>query len=405
MTSLGRGVLIGLALCAATPAAHAFTVPGFELVYSYPVDTSLDRPELRTASVVWPELIASARRRLDFAEFYVAVSTKPGEPIDPVIDALRQAGARGVKIRFLVQDSKASSPEGLVRLRAIPNLELRVIDYAKVHPLVPGGILHAKYILADGDTAYVGSQNFDWRSLKHIHELGLLTTDQGIVGGAQAIFEQDWKAQALIAKGKSVPVLAKRPRPAETTRRAYLVASPWAYDPPSVGDSQSELARIIGTARQEIAVQLLDYSPLTYAKPKRFYPPIDNALRDAAVRGVKVKLMVSHWNTDKPAIDHLKSLSLIPGIEIRVVTIPEAKEGPVPFARTIHSKYMVVDGKILWLGTSNWSGGYLDDSRNLEIVVKDEVLAKEAASIHAQLWSSLYSKPLDISLDYPNPRK
>jgi hypothetical protein len=66
---------------------------------------------------------------------------------------------------------------------------------------------------------------------------------------------------------------------------------------------------------------------------------------------------------------------------------------------------MVVDGKTLWLGTSNWSGGYLDHSRNLEIVVKDEALAHEASDIHAQMWSSAYSAPLDIAKDYPKPRK
>ena len=394
-----------LALCGCTAAAHAaFTVPGFELVYSYPVETTLERPELRRAAEVWPELIASAKKSLDIAEFYVAVSTKPGEPIDPVIDALRQAGTRGVKIRFLVQKSGATTPEGLERLKAIPNLELRIIEWAKVSP-TGSGIVHAKYMVADGKTGYVGSQNFDWRSLKHIHEMGLLIGDASIIKGMGDIFAHDWKAQALAAAGQRVAPLNKTAPKAASDRRAYLVASPWAFDPPGVGDSQSELVRLIGTAQNEVAVALLDYSPVSFGRPRRFYPPIDNALRDAAVRGVKVKLLVSHWNTERPGIDHLKSLSLLPNVEIRVITIPEAKEGPIPFARTVHSKFMVVDGKTLWLGTSNWSGGYLDDSRNLEVVVKDEALAREAAAVQTQLWTSAYTQALDIAKDYPKPRK
>ena len=390
-------------LACAAPALAAFTVPGFELVYSYPAETTLVRPELRQAAEVWPELIASAKSRLDIAEFYVAVSTKP-EPIDAVIAAIRAAGTRGVKIRFLVQKSGATTPEGVERLRSVPNLELRVIEWSKVNP-AGSGIVHAKYMVADGRTGYVGSQNFDWRSLKHIHEMGLLVQDAGVVKDMQAVFDHDWKAQALAAAGKPVPPLNKSAPKAPLGRRAYLVASPWVFDPPGVGDSESELVRLIGAAQREVAVVLLDYSPLTFSRPRRLYPPIDNALRDAAVRGVKVKLLVSHWGTEKPEVDHLKSLSLLPNVEVRVITIPESSEGPIPFSRTVHSKAMVADGKTLWLGTSNWAGGYLDDSRNLEVVVNDEALAKEAGAVHEQLWTSEYTQALDIGKDYPKPRR
>ena len=76
MRSIRRSVLLGFSLLLMAAAARAaFTVPGFELVYSYPEGTALERPELRTATLAWPELIASAQHRLDFAEFYVAVST------------------------------------------------------------------------------------------------------------------------------------------------------------------------------------------------------------------------------------------------------------------------------------------------------------------------------------------
>jgi phosphatidylserine/phosphatidylglycerophosphate/cardiolipin synthase-like enzyme len=410
MPKLSRALILALAPCAlAAPlraafTAPAFTVPGFELVYTYPVETTLVRPGLRQAAEVWPEFIASAKKSLDIAQFYVSPAPKPGEPLDAVLAALRAAGERGVKIRFLVQKSPISLPEDLEKLRAFPNLELRVIDWAKVSP-AGSGIVHAKYMLADGKTGYVGSQNFDWRSLKHIHELGLLVSEPGVAKGMQAVFDHDWKAQALAAAGKPVPPLNKAAPKAAADKRAYLVASPWALNPPGVGDSQAELPRLIGSARSEVAVALLDYSPLTFSKPRRFYPPIDNALRDAAVRGVKVKLLVSHWNTGKPEVDHIKSLSLLPNVEVRVITIPEAAEGPIPFSRTMHSKFMVADGKTLWLGTSNWAGGYFDDSRNLEVVVKDEALAKEASAVHEQLWKSAYTDLLDISKDYPKPRK
>jgi len=82
------------------------------------------------------------------------------------------------------------------RLQKIPNLEFRFIEFGK---LGGNGIIHAKYFVVDGNSAYVGSQNFDWRSFSQIHETGLRISDAGMAHQLQAIFEQDWQAQALIA--------------------------------------------------------------------------------------------------------------------------------------------------------------------------------------------------------------
>ncbi len=391
-------------LLAASAARAAFTIPGFELVCTLPVDTTLDPKDLRQAHEVWPEMFAGARKSIDIEQFYI--TPKDGEPLDAALAELAKAGERGVKIRFLLEKKfEKNSLEGIERLKKIPNLELRMLEWGR---MAGEGIIHAKFMVVDGKEAYVGSQNFDWRSLKHIHEMGLKVTEPQVAKDIAAVFDADWAAQAKIAAGAKVPVLNKTRPAAPAGKRAYLVASPYAFNPPGVGDSESELSRLLGTAQKEAAVQVLDYAPLTYAGPggkRRFYAPIDNAIRDAAVRGVKVKLLVSHWNTDKPAIEHLKGLSLVPNVEIRIATIPEAKEGFVPFARVNHSKFMVIDGKTLWLGTSNWTGGYLDNSRNLEIVVNDEALAARALAVHSQLWDSQYSAPIDVAKDYPKPRK
>lgn len=66
-------------------------------------------------------------------------------------------GRRGVKIRFLMEEKGVglSTPETLTALKAIPNLELRVIPFHRL----TGGIVHAKYLLVDGKEAFVGSQN------------------------------------------------------------------------------------------------------------------------------------------------------------------------------------------------------------------------------------------------------
>ncbi|WP_406663125.1 phospholipase D-like domain-containing protein [Gallaecimonas sp. GXIMD1310] len=382
-------------------SAHAkFTIPGFELVYTTPVETTLTNPDLRDPVTVWDGLFDSAKTRIDIAQFYV--SSQAGEPLATVIEHLRQAGQRGVKIRFLMDQHglRAADPATIKTLKAIPNLTFRLIDYNKVG----GGIIHAKYMVIDGKAAYVGSQNFDWRSLKHIHEAGLRITEQPMVSQIQAIFNIDWQAQQLLAAGKPVPVLNQQPVLANEQQPAYLVASPNAYNPPGVGDSQSELPRLLDKAQHQVLIQVMEYAPLSYATGRRpYYAVIDDAIRRTAQRGVKIELMVADWNTKEPELSYLKSLQVLPNVTVKIVTLPQASQGFIPYARVMHTKTMTIDGKIAWLGTSNWEGGYLDNSRNLEVVMNSPKMAKRLAELHQQLWNSRYAKVLDINRQYPKP--
>jgi phosphatidylserine/phosphatidylglycerophosphate/cardiolipin synthase-like enzyme len=132
---------------------------------------------------------------------------------------------------------------------------------------------------------------------------------------------------------------------------------------------------------------------------------IDNAVRAAAARGGSGKLMVSHWNLEKPGVDYLKSLAMLPNVQVRIVTLPQASTGFIPFARVIHSKTMSIDGQVAWVGTSNWGGGYLDNSRNLEVILRNEKMAQRLAQQHEHTWTSAYAQPLDINKDYPTPNK
>ncbi|MBI3550249.1 MAG: phospholipase [Elusimicrobia bacterium] len=402
--ALSRLLFSAAAVAAAAGSSRAeFKVPGYELVYSYPVESTLAEPDLRSAHEVWPKMIDAAKKTVDIEQFYVVNST--GGFLEPTIQAIERAAKRGVRVRFIMEKLffkiDPASPASFARIQSMPGVEARAVEWARVFG---EGIVHCKFIVVDGKTGYLGSQNFDWRSLEHIHELGVKTDDAGVVSQMQSVFDHDWGISLATAPVKAERAAKGSPDPA---RRSYLVASPWAVNPAGVEDSESELVRLLGSATAEIRVQVLDYNAQTRSRPPRAYSPIDNALRDAALRGVKVKLLVSHWNTDTHSLPHIKSLAALHNVEIRVATIPDPASWPehVPFTRVVHSKYMTVDGKTLWLGTSNWAGGYLDNSRNLEVVVNDPALAERAARIHAHLWDSPYSAPLDVSKDYPKPRR
>ncbi|WP_215776246.1 phospholipase D-like domain-containing protein [Paludibacterium sp. B53371] len=379
-----------------------FTIPGYELVHTAPVGAGLDTPDLRDPATVWRQMIDAAQHEIVLAQFY-AVS-QPGSKLEQVIASLDAAGRRGVNIRFLMEAKSqfATDPATVARLQQIPHLTFRTLDWAKVSG---SGIIHAKYLIVDGKTAYVGSQNFDWRSLEHIHETGLKIDDAAMVDRLQRIFEHDWRAQQQVAAGEPVPPLRTGVPAIDLKQPALLLASPNNWDPDGVADTESTLTALMAEARHEIRIQLLDYLPLTFDKPRRYYPLFDNAIRDALARGVRVKLMLSDWNAESPGIDYLKSLSVLPGMEIRLVKLPLAASGCIPFARVIHTKSMEIDGQIAWLGTSNWSGGYVDHSRNLEIVLRNPAMAERIATLHAQTWNSPYTSVVIPGKTYPRVNK
>jgi len=398
-----KKTLVLLAQLLVITLAHAqFTIPGFELVETIPTETNLGVGSTRDAIAVWCEMFGEAREEIALEQFYIV--DKPGEPFDRVQGCLKAAGERGVRIRFLVDASnKFSDPGSVERLQAIPNLTLRRLEFGS---LQPQGIIHAKFMLVDRKVGFLGSHNYDWRAFSHIHETGLRVTDSAVVSQMQAVFEHDWSAQAALAKGESVSPLNAQKVLAETSKDAWLVASPNAFNPAGVGDSESELVRELASAATEVRILLYDYSVTGYGpnNTRPYYDTIDRAVRAAAVRGVKIRLLVSATNADRFRQAYLKSLAMMPNVEIRLVTIPLASTGPIPYARLTHSKTMSIDGKIAWVGTSNWSGGYLDASRNLEIVMRSQKMAERIAATHDQLWNSAYAQPLDINRDYGAPR-
>lgn len=399
---------LGLALglwTALSPVAARAEPPRFELVYTQPAETELAQP-LRAPAPLWAEVFAAAGKTIDIEQFYLA--EQPGEALDPVLAALEKAARRGVAVRVLVDDKmrKQSQPT-LDRLATWPNTQVRVVDWAKLptgNARKPGGIIHAKFWIVDGKLGYLGSQNFDWRSLSQIHELGVLVRDTAIAGQLQGIFDHDWAATGLQLQGQAAPPLQPQLRQvAERSQPGYLLASPPERLPAGVGCSEDELVRLIGNAKTSLKIQVMKYEPLDHHK--RYYAPIDTALRSAAARGVRIELLVSDWNSDAPGIRWLQSLSLVPGVSVKMVTLPQAKRGFIPFARVIHSKYMIVDDQLLWVGTSNWQGGYLDESRNLELVLQLPELAAQAQALFGQLWNSSYAKALNPTADYPRVRR
>lgn len=382
--------LMAMACCAAPPAAG---FPEFEVVTTIPLETAIDAAGTRPAAEVWPEMIAGARRTLDIAQFYMA--SEKGEALEPVIESVLAAGRRGVRVRILSDAGMARTYPGTLALfRGKPGIEVRLFDWKKIH----GGILHAKYFVVDGREAYVGSQNFDWRSLSHIHETGLRIRSPLFAAALTRIFEMDWAFNG----GDLWAYKTRRILPElRFTDDARLVASPDCCKPYGVYGALGVLTKLLNDARRRVFVQLLSYST---AMPRGSFLFIDRALRQAAGRGVKVSLLVSDWNLRPPALAGLKELARVPNIDVRYAVIPAAARGFIPYARVVHSKVMRIDDDICWVGTSNWGYDYFYESRNVEVILKRPDVARVLDSLFLSLWNGPYVHKLDPDKEYQAPR-
>ncbi len=395
------------ALTLLAPLAACAAAQELSLVETTPVETTLGSDAIPETHAVWLEMIESAEDTLHLAFFYA--SNEAGSRLEAVIAALEAAADRGVRVRLL-SDAKFQEtyPDTLARLDARGGIEVRLYDLSAS----TGGVLHAKYFVVDGREAYVGSANFDYRALEHIQELGLRVRVPALARELERVFALDWR----LAGGEVAPADAHAPagepgstpdQPVAATFdgqpvRARLLASPESLLPPGVAWDLPELVAAIDAAEEEVRLQLLSYS--TSNRDRTYFEELDNALRAAATRGVRVKLLLADWSKRAWSIEALKSLAVLRDVEVRLITVPQAARGFVPFARVVHAKYLVVDGRRSWLGTSNWGEDYFRASRNVGLLVEGEALGAALVDFHERTWASQYAETVEPGKEYAAPR-
>jgi phosphatidylserine/phosphatidylglycerophosphate/cardiolipin synthase-like enzyme len=394
-------LVLALLLAACAPASAPAPEGRVDLVESAPIETTLDHADIPDAYQVWPAMFRGATRTLDIAEFYV--SNAPGSRLEPVLVAVEEAARRGVAVRLLADASFAKKyPESLDRLGRVPGITVRRWD---VGPVM-GGVLHAKYFVVDGREVYLGSQNFDWRSLTHIQEIGVRLRDAHAAAAYARVFAFDWE---LAGGGHSPPApagddgsLTFTETAAGAPARVTPVMSPKGFLPDARTWDLPKLVALIDGAKRTVHVQLLTYK--TTSRDGAPFPDLDDALRRAAARGVEVKLVVSDWEKRKGTVEDVQRLARVPGVAVRFLDVPAWSGGFVPFARVVHAKYMVVDGARAWVGTSNWEADYFTRSRNVGMVIEGAAFAAELERVFADGFGGPYAEAVDPDRVYVPPK-
>ncbi|MFH1842042.1 MAG: phospholipase D-like domain-containing protein [bacterium] len=406
---------LGIVLSAASGFAFTETIPEGEtelpgeliFVESVPLETDLDLADIPEARDVWPAMIAAARQSLDIATFYF--SPRPDGPgaLTPVIEALTAAADRGVRIRALSDlGFNGTYPETSALIAELPGAASRCLDAKGLW----GGVLHAKCFVVDGTEFFLGSQNWDWRALEHIHELGVRVRHPGLTAQLVRIFNLDWR----LAAGAQLTMPQAGPDQGETTFTllcrgepvtATLAASPPQALPAGIPWDEPLLVALADGASHTLRLQLLSYNPgARNDADGEYYATLESALERAAVRGVQVRIILSNWAKRHYMLPHIQKLAALDNIEIRFTNIPAWSGGFVPYARVEHAKYLVADEAACWIGTANWSRSYFHTSRNLSLFLRGNAATRDPIAFFDRSWNSKYAEVVDPDGRYEPPR-
>ena len=423
-------VFSGLIPAGIAAAASQASAPVLTIVESVPEETEYGSAFTARPQKIWLDMVNNAKKTLDFEEYYI--TNEAGEALEPIVEAIKVAIARGVKVLFLAGPSGSMMKDTLKTLNELKKAgaETAIIDFGKAYK---GGVQHSKFFIADGSSVYVGSQNFDWRSLSQIHEIGVKIDSANAAKDFGLIFDDDWKiakdqeenkketrglsraekskisdemkgrALAIINSRKAAkPITAKKPESAMMNGKKVkysLAFGPAGFVNSGFDTELDAMLRVINGAKKTLSGQVMTFHLDEYGSGR--WEVLDKAFRAAGERGVKVSLVLADWTMGKKKADaDIKSLANAKNISIKIASLKEHSKGCIQFARVQHSKYLTADGNKSYISTSNWGPTYFTTTRGAAVVIYGQEGARILEDVFGKIWNGPYVKPVDQDKDY-----
>ncbi|EYT56505.1 cardiolipin synthase [Leucobacter sp. UCD-THU] len=305
-------------------------------------------------------------------EFYILVHDST---TDDVFAALREAIARGVKVRVLLDHISAVRNPGAKRTRqSLTDMGAEWVYMLPVRPWRgeyqrPDLRNHRKLLVVDGRVGFMGSQNLVDSSYnkpanrrRGLHWKDLMVRVEGpIVLGLEAVFQGDWYLETgeyltNIAEG---PLSVERPGDLD----CQIVPSGPGY---GAENNLQVFVSLLYAAHRRISIT----SPY-------FVPDgsIMNALRAATARGVEVELFVSEIG-DQAVVYHAQRSYyeelLRAGVRIWMFRPPYI----------LHSKHFTIDGDVAVVGSSNMDQRSFGLNMEISMVVHGAAFVRDLDGVN-----------------------
>ena len=360
-----------------------FNIP--TIVQNYPTDHLLNMDNAEYAYEAINKLISSAVKSIDIEVFYI--ENKPDSKLDTyIIKPIISKAKSGIPVRIIVDSGMAKTyPETVDELNNVPNIEVVKNDYFKKKL---DGIVHAKIIIVDNEIFYLGSHNLDWITFELNHELGIIFKNRNLAGTIKKVFEIDWKND-INTKAED-PVNVK----IDSKEKYEIVISP--PDIEDICPDEDSLIKLMNNAKNEICMQAMQVMGIGYGGTP-VWTKFNEAILNAADRGVKVKIMFSNWEFtysyikwSNQFLQDLINNDKNNNIEIRYSVFP-IHDPCVPYSEVDHAKYMIFDGASVWVSTANLTESYFTNCRNFSFIARNDIkLGKQLKKIFNTMWNSSY---------------
>jgi phosphatidylserine/phosphatidylglycerophosphate/cardiolipin synthase-like enzyme len=281
---------------------------------------------------------------------------------DPqIVTALTDAAGRGVNIRIIFDKIQYTSPKGN---NVVTQLSGAGINVRKA--TIGFSITHEKAMTIDGAIAMVSTMN-EVDNFTDMLDYGIFNQDPDVVTEMNSVFETDWQnAQTGAA---DTPALSDE----------NLLWSPV--------NSTSKLVSLIDSATQTLILTVENMGETD----------VQQALLRAAGRGVQVRTLVPMCDIGTPSFNQAPSQALIEG-GVNARMLPGPATADLPY---IHAKTIVVDAKMVYLGSENFSFNSLQKARELGIILPNAELAGDLDYFFEKLWVQAQPPPSQAHYNCP----
>ena len=290
-----------------------------------------------------------------------------------VVDAIKRAYAKGVEIKIILNQSTLTT--GSTNLE-IYN-ELKALGINVMRSSTGFTITHEKAMLIDNATVYITAMNMS-TSFPTERDYGVITTDSDVIKEWSAVFDADVENSINTNWPSDWP--NSQPKLAGPTRTPKLSVPSLIWSPVS---SIDKLPALIGSASSSIVATVENITDT----------PVSNALEAAAKRGVKVQLITPQCAAGNNLLDYPTLIELAKSnVQTRIMPYDITK----PTNPYMHSKMILVDNSVAYVGSINFTDNSLTKAREAGIIFVNSKATQTIVSNFQTDWS--YAIPVPSSV-------
>lgn len=269
-----------------------------------------------------------------------------------IFDALKRQAANGIHIQMILDEGQKSNNQRFAKALEDLGAEILWSDPQFQY-------MHAKVLIIDDATSVISTGNYGRYYMSIERNFAVRDDDADDVADLVELFEADWNHRA--------PKLS-------CTR---LVVSPI--------NARKSLVDLIRSAKSEILIESMQFSD----------SGVQDAVEERVRAGVSVKALLANpgWiSANTRAAASLLAAGAAPSASVKSASSNASSVAPgtteARYDGSIHTKMIMVDGKSVYIGSTNLSRTSIDDNREVGLVLSDSSSVKTVRATFDADWKT-----------------